>query len=60
MKKKYIKPEIIIIKTCNDDDLCAMVHASLYDYDKRDSIETIADEDYDNPFSDEDDIIWND
>lgn len=59
MKKKYIKPEIIIIKTCNDDDLCAMVHASLYDYDKRDSIETIADED-DDPISDHDGYIWND
>ena len=61
MKKKYIKPTIIIIETCNDD--CNMVSASLYDIDKRDSIETIADEDdepditYDGT---EGGIIWND
>lgn len=61
MKKKYIKPIIIIIETCNDD--CNMVSASLYDIDKRDSIETIADEDdepditYDGT---EGGIIWND
>lgn len=61
MKKKYIKPIIIIIETCNDD--CNMVSASLYDIDKRDSIETIADED-DEPIitydGTEDGIIWND
>lgn len=57
MKKKYIKPIIIIIETCNDD--CNMVSASLYDIDKRDSIETIADED-DEPINDDYGIIWND
>lgn len=57
MKKKYIKPTIIIIETCNDD--CNMVSASLYDIDKRDSIETIADED-DEPINDGYGIIWND
>ena len=57
MKKKYIKPIIIIIETCNDD--CNMVSASLYDFNQVDSIETIADED-DEPISDYDGIIWND
>lgn len=57
MKKKYIKPTIIIIETCNDD--CNMVSASLYDIDKRDSIETIADED-DKPIKDNWGTIWND
>lgn len=57
MKKKYIKPIIIIIQTCNDD--CNMVSASLYDIDKRDSIETIADED-DEPNKDDWGTIWND
>ena len=64
MKKKYIKPTIIIIKTCNDDALCSnMVSASLYNIGKPDSIENIAVED-DEPFKDKDDtwgtIIWND
>ena len=63
MKKKYIKPTIIIIKTCNDDALCSnMVSASLYDINKRDSVENIADED-DGPIhdiQDNKDIIWND
>ena len=57
MKKKYIKPTIIIIETCNDD--CNMVGASLYDINKRDYIETIADED-DEPINDGYGIIWND
>ena len=57
MKKKYIKPIIIIIETCNDD--CNMVSASLYDIGKRDSIETIANED-DQPNKDEWGTIWND
>ena len=57
MKKKYIKPIIIIIETCNDD--CNMVSASLYDINQVDSIETIADED-DEPIRDYDGIIWND
>lgn len=61
MKKKYIKPTIIIIKTCNDDALCSnMVSASLYDINKRDSVENIADEEDDEPIHDNKDIIWND
>lgn len=57
MKKKYIKPIIIIIETCNDD--CNMVGASLYDINKVNSIETIANED-DEPNEDGYGIIWND
>lgn len=57
MKKKYIKPTIIIIKICNDD--CNMVGASLYDINKVDSVETIADED-DKPIKDDWGTIWND
>ena len=57
MKKKYIKPIIIIIETCNDD--CNMVGASLYNIDKRDSIENIAVED-DGPNEDNWGTIWND
>ena len=61
MKKKYIKQTIIIIKTCNDDALCSnMVSASLYDINKRDSVENIADEEDDEPIHDNKDIIWND
>ena len=61
MKKKYIKPTIIIIKTCNDDALCSnMVSASLYDINNRDSVENIADEEDDEPIHDNKDIIWND
>ena len=59
MKKKYIKPTIIIIKTCNDDALCRMQTVSLYDIDKNKPIENIADED-DGPIYDNKDIIWND
>ena len=33
MKKKYIKPTIIIIKTCNDEAL--LNNASLFDINKR-------------------------
>ena len=58
MKKKYIKPIIIIIETCNDD--CNMVSASLYDYNKRDSIATIANDDDDDGPNEIDGIIWND
>ena len=59
MKKKYIKPIIIIIETCNDD--CNMVSASLYDIDKRDSIETIAGEGgEDGPDTGDRGFIWND
>lgn len=57
MKKKYIKPTIIIIETCNDD--CNMVSASLYNINQVDSIETIADED-DQPNKDDWGTIWND
>ena len=60
MKKEYIKPIIINIKICNDDALCQMVTASLCDYDKRDPVENIADEDADGPTPDGDGIIWND
>ena len=60
MKKKYIKPTIIIIKTCNDDALCSnMVSASLYDFGNDKSVETIAPEG-DEPITDNDTIIWND
>lgn len=60
MKKKYIKPIIIIIKSCNDDALCNnMVSASLYDINKRDSVENIADEEDDEPINDWG-PIWND
>lgn len=58
MKKKYIKPTIIIIKTCNDDAL--LQRASLYDIGKSDSVETIADEEDDGPDADKDGFIWND
>ena len=59
MKKKYIKPEIIIIKTCDDDAL--MVSASLYEYNERDSVENIAnDDDEDGPDIGEGRFIWND
>ena len=58
MKKKYIKPIIIIIKTCNDDAL--LQRASLYDIGKSDSVDTIADEEDDGPDADKDGFIWND
>ena len=59
MKKKYIKPTIIIIETCNDD--CNMVGASLYDIDQHDSIANIANEG-DEPLKSDDKwgTIWND
>lgn len=57
MKKEYIKPTIIIIKTCNDGALLQTV--SLYDYDKRDPVETIAPEG-DELIYGKDSIIWND
>ena len=62
MKKEYIKPTIIIIKTCNDDAL--LQRASLYDIGKSYSVDHIADEgDNDEPIHDtydKKDIIWND
>ena len=57
MKKEYIKPIIINIKICNDDAL--LQSASLCDYNKRDPVENIADEDDNDPNS-EGGIIWND
>ena len=58
MKKEYIKPIIIHIKTWNDDAL--LQRASLYDIGKSDSVETIADEEDDGPDADKDGFIWND
>ena len=59
MKKEYIKPIIMIIKTCNDGALLQTV--SLYDYDKRDPVETIAGEGgKDGPDTGDDGFIWND
>ena len=58
MKKEYIKPIIIHIKTCNDDAL--LQRASLYDIGKSDSVETIADEEDDGPDADKNGFIWND
>lgn len=60
MKKEYIKPIIINIKTCNDDALCEFVTVSLYNINEVDSVENIADEDDDEPISDDRGIIWND
>ena len=62
MKKEYIKPKIIIIKTYNDDAL--LQTASLCDIDKRDPVENIAGEGgeggEDGPDADKVGIIWND
>lgn len=62
MKKEYIKPKIIIIKTCNDDAL--LVTASLYDIGKNDPVKNIAGEggegDKDKPDAGEGGFIWND
>lgn len=59
MKKEYIKPKIIIIKTCNDDAL--LQSASLCDYDKRDPVENIAGEGgEEGPDAGEGGFIWND
>ena len=60
MKKGYIKPIIINIKICNDDALCQMQKASLFDINKSDSVENIAvEDDKDEPITD-DGFIWND
>ena len=60
MKKEYIKPIIINIKICNDDALCQMQKASLFDINKSDSVENIAvEDDKDEPITD-DEFIWND
>lgn len=59
MKKEYIKPKIIIIKTCNDDAL--LQTASLYDIGRDDPRENIAGEgDKDKPDAGEGGFIWND
>ena len=59
MKKEYIKPKIIIIKTYNDDAL--LQTASLCDIDKRDPVENIAGEDgEDGPDTGDGGFIWND
>lgn len=62
MKKEYIKPIIINIKTCNDDAL--LQSASLYDYDKVDPDENIAGEGgeggEDGPDTGDGGFIWND
>lgn len=59
MKKEYIKPKIIIIKTCNDDAL--LQSASLYDIGKDDPCENIAGEGgEEGPDTGEDGFIWND
>ena len=57
MKKEYIKPKIIIIKTYNDDAL--LQSASLCDYDKVDPDENIAGEGGE-PDTGDDGFIWND
>ena len=60
MKKEYIKPIIINIKIYNDDALCQMQRASLFDSGKSDSIENIAGEGgEDEPIS-TGGTIWND
>jgi len=59
MKKEYIKPIIIHIKTWNDEAL--LQTASLYDYNKVDPDENIAGEGgVGGPEADKDGYIWND
>ena len=63
MKKEYITPKIIIIKTCNDDAL--LQSASLYDIGKDDPRENIAGEGGEGgeggePDTGEGGFIWND
>lgn len=57
MKKEYIKPIIINIKTWNDEAL--LQTASLYDIGNDDPRENIAGEG-DGPDADKDGFIWND
>ena len=59
MKKEYIKPIIIHIKTWNDEALCAMVSASLYNINEVDPDENIAGEG-DGPDTGDGGFIWND
>lgn len=59
MKKEYIKPKIIIIKTCNDDAL--LQTASLFDNGNDKPIENIAGEGgEDGLIIGDDGNIWND
>lgn len=59
MKKKYIKPTIIHIKTWNDEAL--LQTASLYNINEVDPDENIAGEGgEDGPKADKDGYIWND
>lgn len=62
MKKEYIKPKIIIIKTYNDDAL--LNTASLCDINERYPVENIAGDGgeggEDGPITDGDGTIWND
>lgn len=59
MKKEYIKPKIIIIKTCNDDAL--LQTASLFDNGNDKPIENIAGEGgEEGPDTGEGGFIWND
>lgn len=66
MKKEYIKPKIIIIKTCNDDAL--LQTASLFDNGNDKPIENIAGEGGEEgpdtgeggPDTGEGGFIWND
>ena len=59
MKKEYIKPIIINIKTYNDNAL--LQTASLYDINNRDPDGNIAGEgDEDRPITGDDGTIWND
>lgn len=61
MKKEYIKPIIINIKIYNDDALCQMKTASLFNMGESDSVETIAGEgDKDEPDTGDGGFIWND
>lgn len=57
MKKEYIKPIIIHIKTWNDEAL--LQTASLYNINEVDPDENIAGEG-DGPDADKDGFIWND
>lgn len=59
MKKEYIKPIIIHIKTWNDEAL--LQTASLYNINEVDPDENIAGEGgEDEPITDKDGFIWND
>ena len=65
MKKEYIKPIIINIKICNDDALCQMQTASLYEFNKDKPVEHIAGEGGEGgeggePTPDDNGFIWND